>query len=854
MTYHILTETGQIVARSSVQRVTNLEKELQETKDRFKAYDEAVNTRLKHSNNIFDGDLPDKEHWKEFQNDEVFTEEFQKYYGNDSIKEADDQPQEGLEANYDTYLNMELVLPRNDNGIEFAKVTKRLKDANGIAIGRANEDFPALDSRVYEVEYPDGYKAAMSANEIAENLFAQVDDEGHRYVLFKAILDHRQDSNAINKNNAFIKSSSGGRRRIETTKGWSLLVEWKDGSTTWENLKDMKESYPVQIADYAIASNISNEAAFAWWIPHVIKKRDRIISKVKSKYWTRTHKFGIKIPKNVEEAKRFDTENKNKLWWDSIVKEMKNVRIAFEEFDGTEDEIPDDFQHVDCHLIFDVKFAENFRRKARMVGGGHQTVTPAALTYASVVSRDSVRIILMIAALLELKVMACDIQNAYLTASCREKIWTTAGPEFGIEQGKIMIITRALYGLKSSGAAFRSHLAERLYKMGYIPSRADNDVWMKPAVRKDGLEYYEYVLCYVDDILSISENPTRATDGIKATFKLKDDKVAEPEIYLGAELSKLTNVDGVECWGLSSDKYVQAAVKNVEQTLLKQSLRLPSKCVTPLKSGYKPELDATPELKSDGVQFYQELIGSLRWAIEIGRIDVLYEVALMSTYSAMPRRGHLEQVLHIFGYLKINRKFRILLDSSTPQLNPNIFKTYDWEAFYRGAKEDIPLDRPKERGKPVTISMFVDSSHGDDTKTRKIQTGILIFVNKAPVHWYSKRQPGVESSTFGAEFCAMRIGVEMIKALRYKLRMFGIPIEGAASVFCDNEAVYKNTVLPESTLNKKHHSIAYHLCREAVASKIIQVAKEGTDTNLSDLFTKTLTAARREFLLERFTY
>ena len=270
--------------------------------------------------------------------------------------------------------------------------------------------------------------------------------------------------------------------------------------------------------------------------------------------------------------------------------------------------------------------------------------------------------------------MACDIQNAYLTAPCREKIWTKAGPEFGTDEGKIMLVSRALYGLKSSGAAFRAFLAERLYQMQYNPSPADNDVWMKPAVRKDGLEYYEYVLCYVDDILSISDDPTRATKGIQKQFKLKDDKVAEPEIYLGAELSKIVNVDAVQCWALSSDKYIRAAVNTVEDVLRKQNLRLPSKCITPLKCNYKPELDGSQELKADGIQWYQELIGSLRWAIEIGRIDILYEVALMSTYSAMPRMGHLEQVLHIFGYLKLHPKFRLLFDASQPQIKPEKFK------------------------------------------------------------------------------------------------------------------------------------------------------------------------------------
>ena len=111
-------------------------------------------------------------------------------------------------------------------------------------------------------------------------------------------------------------------------------------------------------------------------------------------------------------------------------------------------------------MIFDIKMGKNFRRKARQVAGGRKTEAPVSITYSSVVSGDSVRIALTIAALNGLKVLACDIQNAYLTAPCREKIWTIAGPEFGSEAGHLMLITRALYGLKSPGAAFRAFLVE----------------------------------------------------------------------------------------------------------------------------------------------------------------------------------------------------------------------------------------------------------------------------------------------------------------------------------------------------------------------------------------------------------
>ena len=151
---------------------------------------------------------------------------------------------------------------------------------------------------------------------------------------------------------------------------------------------------------------------------------------------------------------------------------MKNVRPAFKVFDCGVEQLPSGFQEIKCHMIFNIIIGENFCRKAWLVAGGHTTETPATLTYSSVVSCNSVRIALTIAALSELDVMECGIQNAYLTADCWEKIWTRAGPEFGSEAGTIMFIRKALYGLRSSGATFHSHLAETLYDVRFISTRA----------------------------------------------------------------------------------------------------------------------------------------------------------------------------------------------------------------------------------------------------------------------------------------------------------------------------------------------------------------------------------------------
>ena len=251
-------------------------------------------------------------------------------------------------------------------------------------------------------------------------------------------------------------------------------------------------------------------------------------------------------------------------------------------------------------MIFDVRMGENFRRKARFVAGGHTTETPTSLTYSSVVSQDSVRIILLIAALHGLQVMACDIQNTYLTANCCEKIWTYVGPEFGSERGQPMTIRKVLYGLKSSGAASRAHLAETLHDIGFKPTKADPDVWICPAIKLGGAEYYEYIMCNVDDILSISHDAKSILQSSQGQFKLKGDKIEPPDMYLGAQLGTM-QVEGNEGWYMSLEKYVKSAIQNIEETLQKVGQRLPSKCKTPLAYGYRLELDVTPELKADGL-------------------------------------------------------------------------------------------------------------------------------------------------------------------------------------------------------------------------------------------------------------
>ncbi len=384
----------------------------------------------------------------------------------------------------------------NDKPIR-AKVLYRVKDKGGAPVGEYNPN-PFLDTRTYAVEMPDGKLEEYTANIIAENLYSQIDAEGRELLLFKEITDHR----AINP----IKKGDYNAH-WRSTRGWELLVEWHDGSMDWMPLADLKASNPLQVAEYAKANKIDDEPAFKWWVPYVLKKKNRIINKVKGKYWKTSHKFGIRLPHSVEEALRIDQENGNHFWEEAIKKEMKKIMSmqVFEKMEGmtVEDlrsgrkKLPG-FKEIGIHMVFDIKMDGKFTRKARLVANGHETRgLPKHDTYSSVVSRDTVRLGFMYASLNKLKILSCDVSNAYLYAKCKEKLWTKAGKEFGIDEGSPMRISRALYGLQTAGQSWGLTLAKTLMDMGYRASKGDPNVYQKKRIRETGEAYYEWIIVFL---------------------------------------------------------------------------------------------------------------------------------------------------------------------------------------------------------------------------------------------------------------------------------------------------------------------------------------------------------------------
>jgi hypothetical protein len=745
---------------------------------------------------------------------------------------------------YDKILHSEVSLQLGED-MTTGKVTKRAIGPDGITAGTYDEN-PYLNSMIYEVEFPDGQIKEYAANVIAENMLTQVDADGFSLTMLEAIIDYRKDEAvAVQKADMHVQTRRGQKKQRKTTVGWSLLVKWTDSSEAWIPLKDLKESHPCETAEFAKARGIADEPAFAWWVPYTLRKRDIILSKVKARIRKTTHKYGIEIPTSVTHAMEIDDKNKNTFWRDALAKEMTEVGIAFEVLEDGQ-LAPIGWKKVTGHLVWDVKM--DFTRKARWVLDGHKTPNPVGSTYAGVVSRESVRIAFTYAALNGIDIFAADIRNAYLQAPSSQKDYIICGPEFGIENvGKVALIHRALYGGKSAGKDFRNHLRSCMRHLDFVSCLADPDVWMRPAKRSDGSDYYEYILLYTDDCLVLSENAeSLLRNELGRYFTLKEESIGPPKIYLGGSVRKVQLDNGVECWTFSSSQYVQAAVKNVEEYLSKRTddrWNLPTKADTPLRTTYRPELDVSPELKPVDAAYYMSIIGILRWIVELGRIDICLECSMMSSHLAMPREGHLYQVFQIFGYLKKYHNTEMVYDPSDPVVDEASFERRDWTSSEFGhiqGTEELPANMPEPRGLGFVMRAKVDADHAGDTVTRRSRTGFIIYLNSAPIYWSSKKQTSVESSSFGSEFIAMKQCCEYLRGLRYRLRMMGIPCEGPAYVYGDNQSVLANTTIPDSTLKKKSQSIAYHFVREGAARDEWRTAYVNTHENEADLLTKLL--------------
>jgi histone deacetylase 1/2 len=524
-----------------------------------------------------------------------------------------------------------------------------------------------------------------------------------------------------------------------------------------------------------------------------------------------------------------DKENNNTRWKDAEHAELTSIQ-GFNAFrdKGHKDRSkqPAGYKKITVHMVYAVK--HDGRHKARLVAGGHLTDTPIESTYSSVVSQRGVRLTIFIAELNELLTWSTDIGNAYLESYTKEKVYVIAGPEFapfGLEN-HILVIDRALYGLKSSGARWWERLAEVLWDLGFTPSKAETDIWMK---RVD--DHYEYICVYVDDLIIASANPQQIADTLQNKHEFSLKGTGPIHYHLGCDYFK--DPTGTLCYG--PRRYVDKMVEDY----IRMFGEKPKPASSPMERGDHPEIDISEELDLNGMKQYQSIIGSLQWAVQLGRLDITTAVMSMSSFRVAPRQGHLDRLKRIIGYLAKMRNAVIRVRTDLPDYSGLPDNQHNWDrSIYKNAKELIPDDIPTPLGKPVICTSYVDANLYHDLTTGRSVTGVLHFVNQTPIDWYSKKQATVETATYGSEFVAARTATEQIIGNRFALRYLGIKVIGPSFLFGDNKSVVTSSSIPHSQLNKRHMALSYHKLREAIASGALRFEFIDSNDNPADILSK----------------
>ena len=611
---------------------------------------------------------------------------------------------------------------------------------------------------------------------------------------------------------------------------YNILVEWGDGSETWEPLNLIAKDDPITLARYAKEHNLLDLPGWKF-LRKAARQVNSMTMKAKQHRPSRAIKFGVAIPASAKDAIQLDKENGNSLWQDAMDKEVAQL-MEYQTFkDGGKDSPPPPgYQMIRVHFVFDCK--ADGRRKARLVAGGHMTSPPKDSVYSSVVSLRSIRIVCFLAELNNLELMTGDVGNAYLEACTKELVCFRAGPEFGPLAGHTLIIHKALYGLRSSGARFHEKFADTLHALGFTPSYADPDVWLRRAG-----EVYEYLTIWVDDLLVALKQPQKFMDALQApphNYKLKG--VGTPKYHLGGDF--FHDSDGTLCYG------AQTYIKRLAATYTQLFGEPPATYLSPSLAKDHPELDTTESCLSQEVIQFQSLIGALQWTISLCRFDIAHAVMSLSRYKNSPLKGHLDRAKRIVGYLRKYPHACIRFRTGIPYHEEQYGEqppSHDWmHSVYGSPKEQLPPNAPEPRGNPVRTTTFVDANLMHDYSTGRSATGVLHFLNQTPIDCFSKRQSQLETATYGSEFVAARTGTEQIIDLRFTLRMLGVPLDGPSWMFGDNQSVITSSTIPHSTLSKRWNALSYHRVREAVASGILRFHFIESKQNPADILTKPL--------------
>ena len=612
---------------------------------------------------------------------------------------------------------------------------------------------------------------------------------------------------------------------------YNVLIEWENGEVTNEPLTIIAADDPVSCAIYGKKAGLLEHDGWKRFksIAKQQKKLFRMANQAKLRSFRTAPKYmyGFEIPRDYTHAVKLDLQNGHTKWQESTVLEMEQL-AEYDVFTdkGIDGDPGKDFKKIRVHLVYAVK--HDGRHKARLVADGHLTEVPVDSVYSGVVSLRGLRLMLFLSELNDMETWATDIGNAYLEAVTDEKVYIIAGPEFGPLQGHLLIIFKALYGLRSSGVRWYERFSKVMTAEGFTPCKLEPEIWMR---RNKESTHYEYVGVYVDDLALAMDDPQGFLSILETKYNFKLKGSGEINFHLGCDFFR--DDDGTLC--MKPEKYISKMIQGYEQMFGS----LPKRNVySPLEKGDHPELDTSELCNPTDVQKYQSLVGSLQWAVSIGRIDITTAVMTLSSFRAVPRKGHLERAKRVVSYVSRFKESTIRFRTFEPDYSDIPDISYNWTRKYDGAMEDIPDDAPLPLGKFVVTATHVDANLCHDLVTGKSVSGILHWLNGTPIDWFSKKQGAVETATYGSEFMAARLSVEQIKVLRDTLRYLGVPLRSTSHMFGDNKSVVDSSMRFDAKLHKRHNALSFHKVREAIASRMVIFTHIPGALNAADILSK----------------
>ena len=392
----------------------------------------------------------------------------------------------------------------------------------------------------------------------------------------------------------------------------------------------------------------------------VNKRFLRRITKGSAKRKARRHagpytKFGVSLPRNLKEAMLFDRINGNTLWLDAVRLELGAI-LDFDTYvvqHGKNREAiirkhwAKDYKTAPLHLIYDVKIG--CTRKAMYVAGGHLFSDPEGIhgTYSSNVKVALLRYLFYIAAINGLEIISEDVKNAYLNSKCSAKLYTILGQEYEAASfpglsNQVAIIDKAQYYIPVSGADWHRHFVKKLAGLGFVPSRADCDIWMQKVTQ---LNLWEYVNNYTDDVIIFSRKAQAVIEEIRGCqLRLRGGE--PPKYHLVVDYRKAV-LNGKDRWMMLSKSFLQEAIKRAESIAI--SLGRPQwkegfwskNADVMLPSSYQPEYNRSEILSLDRHKNFQSLVGATVWMNTTCRPEVCQPLNMLNKFAMKARVGHL---------------------------------------------------------------------------------------------------------------------------------------------------------------------------------------------------------------------